>query len=149
MKCRFLFFLLFAVSLLGCSPEVEEVSYAIYYRDNLYNDSTVYLDVRINTRRGLFKGRESLLNFKRETYSIALQRIDDSYMEKDMSITFGRPADTTVTPRYGRIFLKELDSKSVTVTIEIIDNLIPRLVNGVYELKVRDKTNDYIWYQGN
>jgi len=146
MKIKSLFLITFCCCIIGCYPKVDEVSYAVYYKDQLFSDSTVHIEVQINTGKGFFKGRESFLSFKKQPYFITLSKIDTFYTEKDMKVGISGIVDTVIMPRYGRIRMRKVDSNSILVSIKLIDNLIPRLINGDYKLNEKDKNSSYIWY---
>jgi hypothetical protein len=141
-----IFLILVCCFLLGCNPTIDEVSYAVYYKNPPFSDSTVHIGVQINTGKDFFKGRESFMSFKKQPYFITLSKIDTIYTEKDISIAISGIVDTVITPRYGRIRMREVDANSISVTIRIIDPLLPRLINGDYKLNEKDKNSNYIWY---
>lgn len=146
MTIKNLFLILVCCFMIGCNPKIDEVSYEVYYKDQLFSDSTVHIVVQINTGKDFFKGRESFMSFKKQPYFITLSKIDTFYTEKDMKVGISGNVDTVITPRYGRIRMREVGANSISLSIKLIDNLIPRLINGDYNLNEKERNSSYIWY---
>jgi hypothetical protein len=149
VKINYLIIITITFLINSCSPNVEDVSYSVYYKDNnnLNKDSTVHIDVIVNTKKNLFKGRETFFSFKKEYYFIKLSSIDTLYSEKDMSIGVFSSIDTSINPKYGKIKVKGLGQRDIMLSIDIDDSIIPQQINGDYKLKEKERKADYIWYR--
>jgi hypothetical protein len=149
VKLNHLFIISMTFLICCCSPNVEDISYSVNYKDknNLNKDSTAHIDVIVNTKKDLFKGRETFFSFKKEYYFIKLSSIDTLYSEKDISIGIFSSIDTSINPKYGRIKINSLGKPNITLYIDIKDSFIPQQINGRYKLKEKERNADYIWYK--
>jgi hypothetical protein len=151
LAVKFLAFPIIAAVFCSCAPRVDDVSYAEYHA---YFKNT--LSITVNTRSGLFKGRESFLHFKRDTYEFSFETRGKTYTEKDMSI-FIWPKRIDVKPRLGTVRISEEGPDGIVVTVDIDDQNIPKLINGKYRLRLssdssnirkdKDKEAREFWYK--
>jgi hypothetical protein len=126
-----------------CSPSVEDVSYT-QYTGRGKNHLLIY----VNTKRGLFTGRESFLQFKRVRYSFSFATKGDDYNEKEMEITIhGMGHDGwTILPRHGHVKITDKPPFGITVKVDVDDNRILRTINGSYYLRRLETDSEHIYY---
>lgn len=123
-------------------PKVEEVEFTKY--NNRFKN---HLGITVNTKRGLFRGRESFLNFNRDYYSISLLTKGNEYPAKDIEITINGDTKGTIIPKNGTIKILENDSTRIVVKVNIDDSRIPKLINGTYVISVADTNPEHTWYK--
>jgi hypothetical protein len=123
-------------------PKVEEVEFT-KYNTRFKN----HLGITVNTKQGLFRGRESFLNFNRDYYSITLLTKGNEYPAKDIEITINGDTKGTIIPKNGTIKILENDSTRIVVKVNIADNRIPKLINGTYVISVADTNPEHTWYK--
>ena len=123
-------------------PKVEEVEFTAY--NNWFKN---HMGITVNTKQGLFQGRESFLNFNRDYYSITLLTKDSEYTAKDIEITTNGDTKGTITPRNGTIKIMEKNSTRIIVKVNIDDSRIPKLINGTYVINVADANPEHTWYK--
>lgn len=135
--------MLLVIVLSGCAATVDEVRYTAYsnrYKNNLW--------IRVNTREGLFQGRENFLNFRRCNYSFSMTTKSNQYTQNEMQISI-LPSDSEAgfRPKSAAVKITEVDSKRILVHINVDDDRLPKLINGTYKLKVAEATADHIYYK--
>jgi len=134
--------IIITVFLFSCSPRVEDVRYT-EYSARFKND----LMIQVNTFKGLFKGRESFLHFKRVTYLFLFETRGQSYTEKDIEIgTLGGP-EIRIKPSKATVEILPDPEGGIIVAVNVNDERIPRLVNGRYRLQVGSK-GPVSWLKG-
>jgi hypothetical protein len=137
------FFLLLVVC--GCdrNPSVEEVRYTSYsnrYKNNLW--------IKVNTGKDFFKGRESAFSYKRCNYTFSMATKTNCYTEPDMEVSiFPSSSEEGFKAKKAEVTIRDVDSQTILVSVSIDDDRIPRLINGIYTLKVAEKTTDHVWYR--
>lgn len=134
--------MLLVIVLSGCVATIDEVSYTAYsnrYKNNLW--------IRVNTREGLFRGRENLLNFRRCNYSFSMTTKSNRYTQDDMNVRI-LPSDSEsgFKPKSALVKIMKVDAKRILVDIAVDDDRLPKLINGTYKLKVAEETADHVWY---
>lgn len=153
-RIKLLLIFCFMLCFASCNEKVEEITiykYFIYRNFNGHgnNDSTVSIRIIVNTYKDFFKGRESIFSFKRNVYYIKLPTIDTScnlinaYMWSPHKELFGK----MITDSSGYIKLKNINSKQISLTIQLNDTIFGRLLNGDYKLKYQHKDQGKSDYQ--
>jgi len=124
-------------------PRVEEVEYTEHF-DRFENS----LIIMVNTKSGLFQGRESFLSFKRDEYLFTFETKDKIYTEQNIiDITVHGTKDMEINPRKAVVKIEDNQPNGIVVTVAIKDNRIPQLINGRYLLKVAYSNPDHVWYK--
>ena len=127
-----------------CSPRISEVGLKVYYLKPEYltgetvADSTISMNIWANTYRGLFRGRESFLNFGYNSYFIVFNKIDTLYTETDIKyfrVELYDGIDTVFTPQYCKLQIKTHSKNSIYVDFDIQDTILPNTLKGKYKLK--------------
>jgi hypothetical protein len=127
--------------LFGCAPYVETVQYTKYsnrYKDNLW--------MSVNTRRGLFQGRESFFNFKRDEYFFSFRTHGDALTQDDIDIAVYAGTQARFSPKTASVNITNKDTRTAMIVVHVDDDRIPKTLNGTYELKVSEVTADQVWY---
>ena len=145
-KDRFVGLKLFAAVIIGitlyaCSPKVESV---LYIQHNLFKNS---LTIMVNTKRGLFSGRESFFSFKRDKYLFTFERKSKTYTEADMEVDIWRRKDINLRPKRGTVTIIDNPPDGIFVIVDINDENIPKLINGKYELRIDASDAEHVWYK--
>ena len=127
----------------GCAATIDEVNYTTYsnrYKNNLW--------IRVNTREGLFQGRESFFNFRRCNYSFSMTTKTNQYTQDDIEV-FILPSDSEggFRPKSATVNITEEDAKRIIIKITVDDDRIPKLINGAYKLKIAGETADHVRYK--
>jgi hypothetical protein len=130
------------ITLYACSPKVEDVLYT-QYSNRSKNDLTI----TVNTKRGLFTGREGFFNFKRDEYLFTFDIKSKTYTERDMEIRIWRGKVFHLRPKHGTVTLLDNPSGGILVIVDISDESIPKLVNGKYKLRMAGSDGEHIWYK--
>ena len=105
------FFILFAIIIIGItlylsSPRVEEVTYTEYS-----NGSKNDLTITVNTKKGLFKGREGFFNFIRDEYLFTFDRKSRNYTEEDMEVRIWRGKVIHLKPTHGTVTILDKSAR--------------------------------------
>ena len=101
----------------------------------------------MNTKRGLFTGREGFFNFKRDEYLFTFDIKSKTYTERDMEIRIWRGKVFHLRPKHGTVTLLDNPSGGILVIVDISDESIPKLVNGKYKLRMAGSDGEHIWYK--
>ena len=120
------------IALYACSPKVEEVRYSEL-------STSSYMHIYVNTYRGLLKGRDSFLEFKRDSYSFNFDTKGKTYTEKDVRVgiwSWFKPEEDDIRLKQAKIEIQDDPPKGIFLTIEIHDERIPKLINGKYRLSL-------------
>ena len=135
--------MLLIVALCGCAAKIDEVKYTAYsnrYKNNLW--------IRVNTREGLFEGRESFLNFRRCNYSFSMTTKSNQYTQNEMEVNIlPNDSEAVFRPKSAVVKITEVDSKSILVHITVDDERLPKLINGTYRLRIADVAADHVSYR--
>ena len=126
----------------GCRATIDQVEYTTY--SNRYKNS---LWIRVNTREGLFEGRETFFNFKRCNYAFSMTTKSNQYTQADMQVRI-LPGDSEAgfTPDNAVVKITQKNSKTIIVGVSVDDDRIPKLINGSYKLKLVEATPDHAYY---
>ncbi len=122
------------------SPSVEGVSYT---QHSSRSKNSLWIDV--NTKRGLFSGRESFLEFKRARYLLTFAVKSDVYNENDTEITIhGMGHDGwTIKPKHSLVRITDNPPWEITVRVDVDDKRIPKVINGTYRLRQTESGSPY------
>jgi hypothetical protein len=142
LKYSIVMVLVIGTAFYSCIPRVEEVEFTSY--NNRFKN---HLGITVNTKRGLFQGRESFLSFKRDNYSITMLVKGKAYAAQDMDITVYGKEEITLTPKNGTVIIEDQGPNSLVVKVTLNDDRIPKLINGTYLLSVAESTSDHVWYK--
>jgi hypothetical protein len=124
-------------------PSVEEVEYTEHF-DRFKNS----LIIMVNTKSGLFKGRESFLNFNRDEYSFYFLSKGKTYTEKDiMNLYVSGTTELDIIPQQAFVKIEDNQPDGIVVTVDVKDKRISKLINGRYVLRVADSNPNHIWYK--
>jgi hypothetical protein len=127
---------LVCIFLSSCKPHIECVrfyEYSVRYPNRL--------EIIINTKKDLFKGRESFLSFKRDVFTFYSKVRNNEFTEKDLYMSVWNEKKM----KYDSLNLKSVnikilkkDSISMKVEVQINDNMIPKMANGIFNLNLKD-----------
>lgn len=127
----------------ACSPKVEEVQYSEY-------STRSYMHISVNTYRGLFKGRDSFLYFKRDKYTFHFESKGKTYTEKDAKVdkwSWFRTDENDIRLKQATIEIQDDPPTGIIVRIDINDERVPKLINGRYRLSLDYKDRPVVSFQ--
>jgi hypothetical protein len=152
VRMRKIVVLVMVLPMLGCSPVVEEVTYSDHANVVVKEDFENYLDqinsltITVNTKKGLFGGRESFLSFKRDYYAFFFRSRSDHYGEADVILMvpglhqeMSKLSDATFEIQ------RQADS-SLIIVVSVNDPNVPEVINGRYEMRVQQTIPPYYTY---
>ena len=142
MKYVILSLIVIGFAFYGCSPEVENVEFTEYTnrgRNNLW--------ITVNTKNGLFRGRENFLSFTRHHYSFSMKTKSEKYTEQDMEITIYANEEVVIKPKNGIVNVSNDESNRIFVNVDIRDTNIPKFLNGRYMLSLAEAGANQNWYK--
>lgn len=140
-------FKFFAAVIIGavfysCAPRVEDVTYTEYSAGSKNS-----LIITVNTKKGLFKGREGFLSFYRDEYLFTFDRKSRNYTEEDMEVRIWRRKVIHLKPTHGTVTILDNPQDGIFVNIDIKDESIPLLINGKYRLRMAYSDSKHVWYK--
>lgn len=142
IKYIILAILVVGIALYFLSPKVEDVQFT--ENTNRFHNN---LWITVNTKEGLFTGRESFFSFKRDHYSISMKIKGKEYTERDMEVTIYGKTEMTIEPKRGIVKITSDGPNRISIIVDISDDRIPKLINGNYILRLADSGSNHRWYR--
>jgi hypothetical protein len=134
------------VILTSCKPNVEYVRFT----ESPARYPNI-LEIVMNTKKGLFTGRESFLRYKRQYVTVYSGDRTNEYTEKDLYLhawNNNRMKYDSLTLKKANIRILKRDGRSMKIEIHIDDSLVPEMANGTYTLTLKEcDSTGYTMYE--
>ena len=139
-----IFFISCVILTIGCTPKISHITYETDFKKwnkvehrNVV-DSSASLDIEVNTYKRFFEGR-SPFSFEKNYYYFTFNKIDTFYTEKNISSFSQLPKAHSIYPKFLRVEVKYLENEYLLVKLDIKDDSLPDLFNGVFKLKCKNQ----------